>query len=258
MPRNKTFYIVGKLYNGEFEKKYIDPIKRRIYESGLELDEDDPTVVISVGGDGTLLRAARKYPESELLGIRAESKGSYSNMDFDDYEKVIDKLISEDYTLLKLPKVELTYKDKRLEGINEVYFFRDVAKFPGADRFRVYRNGEDLYSDVIYADGCLLATPSGSTAYSWSYDGPIIEEGLVLTPMAGCLLHRTKRVGNRIVAEHALPKIIDDNDEILVEMERDAPNILCADNEMIKDIYFEKGDKIKFKKSNSYVKLVKL
>lgn len=246
------------MYNGEFEREYIEPIKKKLFESDLELDEEDPAVVITIGGDGTLLRAARKYPKSELLGIRAESKGSYSNVDFEEYEEAIDRIISEDYSILKLPKVELTYRDKRLEGVNEVYFFRDVEKFPGADRFRVYRNGEDLYSDTVYADGCLLATPSGSTAYSWSYGGPIIEEGLVLTPMAGCLLHKTKKVGKRTVAEHADPIIVDYDDKITIEIERDAPNILCADNEMITGIYFEKGDEIKLKKSDSYVKLIKL
>lgn len=255
---DKTFYIVGKLYDGEFENKYIKPLEEKFIKSGFEVEEKNPSLVVSVGGDGTLLRAARKYPNSEILGIRAESKGGSLPVDYKDSDEAVEKILSDDYEIVELPKVELEYKNKKTTGLNEVYFFRDVSKFPGADRFRVYKDEVDLYSDEVYADGCMLVTPFGSSAYNRSYYGPIIEEGLILMPMAGCLLHKTEKVKGVEVAKHAKPVVIDDDEEILVEIKRDAPNVICGDNNIDDNILLKVGDEITFRKSDSYTKLIKL
>ena len=259
MQRNKTFYVVGKLQDGLFEETYVNPVREKILDYGLDLDEENPSIVFSVGGDGTILRSSRKYPDSEMFGVRAESRGAWMETDFRDFEKSLEKYMNGEYGITELPKVEMEYKDKKVSGVNEVYFFRDVAKFPGANRYRVYKENMDQYIDIVYADGCSFVTPSGSSAYNWSYHGPLIDEGFLLTPMAGCLLRSTQVVDGKEVAKHAEPIRFKEDEEAFIKIKREVPNIFCGDNDIVyKDLVLEENDIIKFRKSLSSVKLVKL
>jgi len=258
MLKDKDFYIVGKLIDGDFEKRYIEPVKEKFIDSGFKLDEKNPSLVVAIGGDGTLLRAARMYPDANLVGIRAESRGGSFQKDFEDLDEVVKRISKEDYEIIEMPRAEMNYKDLKVWGLNEVYFIRNTSKFPGADRFKVFKNGVDQYSDEIYADGCLFATPFGSSAYNWSCRGPIIKNGFVLTPMVACYLNKNVEVEGEILAKHVEPLVLKEDEEILVEIERDANNVIYGDNEIVvDDVLFKKGDEIIFRKADSYTKMIR-
>lgn len=261
MPRDNTFSIVGKLYNGDFEKRYTNPVSEKFEEHGFGYDEKNPSIVAAVGGDGTFLRAARENPESEILGLRAESKGASMDLDFRDTDYALEKIKEGEYEILELPKAEMEYRGKKASGLNEVYFFRKTSEFPGANRFRVYKNGRDQYCDIVYGDGCSFVTPFGSTGYNRSYHGPILkgEEGMILTPMAACLLRETENIKGEEVAKYAKPLVLKEDEEINVKIKREVPNVICADNDIISGhILFEKDEKIAFRKSKETSKIIKI
>jgi len=265
MPEFKTFKIIGKSYREnpvkrkKFRETYVEPAIKKFLENGFEPDDENPDLVVTIGGDGSLFSAFKKYPDTTFFGLRAESKGASFDYGYEDVDKAIEKLMKKEYKILKLPKAKLEYKDKEVLGLNEVYFIRDTSKFPGADRFRIYKNGEDIYGDEIYADGCALVTPFGSAAYNRSYYGPILKhnEGMIVTPMAGCYLHETEVVNGIEVALNAKPKILNDDDEITVEIKRNAQNVIYSDNKIMSLENLKRGDKINFKKSKKFSKMIK-
>ena len=246
--------MVGKLHDAGFEYRRVRPIKEKFLDYGFRLDESEPSLVVAVGGDGTFLRAVRKYPESSILGIRSESRGNSLQIDFEDSDEAIKRILKGDYEISRVSKAELVYKDKKFWGLNEVYFIRDTSKFPGANRFRVFKEGKDVYSDEIYADGCMFATYFGSSAYNWSCQGPVLDEGeFAFTPIAGCCLNR--KVKN--VSEKAKSLVVK-GDKINVKIKRSAENVICGDNQILVKTTLRKNEEISFRKSDSCIKLLKL
>jgi len=77
----------------------------------------------------------------------------------------VERLVRNEYRIEEAPRVEVSYKDLKIHGLNEVYFFR---KYEYATRFRVFIGRESPYGDELFGDGCLAATSRGSTAYSWT------------------------------------------------------------------------------------------
>ncbi len=149
---------------------------------GLDLD-----LVLSLGGDGTMLRATSLVAANEvpILGVNLGHLGYLSGVEPDDLEAALDewregKLVAEQRMLL-----EVRFADGQLAGlaVNELVIER--AEPGHSVSVKVSIGGR--YFTTYLADGVIVATPTGSTAYSLSAGGPIIEpqfEALVLTPVA--------------------------------------------------------------------------
>lgn len=142
---------------------------------GLERDDISPEVVISVGGDGTLLWAERDYPGVPKLPMRAsETSRKTHNHGF---EELLDKLAAD--TLVEIPQMKLVAESggRKLYALNDIIFHN--AAVTSAVRYRVEINGR-LYSDEIIGDGLIVATPFGSTAYYRSITHSLFEVGIGL------------------------------------------------------------------------------
>ncbi len=249
-----SVWVVGKR-SEEFKEKYIIPARKIFKERGFEIDPENPELVVAIGGDGTLLRAVKDYSHSLILGVRKESRGSLCAIEYEEIEKAVEKLERGEYKIEKEFMVELEYEDDVIKGINEVYFIRDTWYYLGANRFRVYKDDEDIYGDEIYGDGALLATHLGSTGYSWNYGGPKVKSGeFVFTPMAASCLNKRDDSGGPLRAK---PFIIKEEDEVFIEITRDAKNILCADSSMKLRRDLKMDDEVILRPSKDFVKFLK-
>lgn len=148
-------------------------------DRGVTVSEDDPDLVISLGGDGTMLRAAVDAHRFDalLLGVNFGALGFLTEVDAGQEHAALEKILAGSFEVERRMVLECeVFGDgvaERHVGLNEILVER-------SDRYRLVSlqvrvNGERL--TVFNADGVMVATPTGSTAYALSAGGPIISPG---------------------------------------------------------------------------------
>ncbi|MDR1976969.1 MAG: NAD(+)/NADH kinase [Campylobacteraceae bacterium] len=145
-------------------------------------------LLISLGGDGTLLWTARESFSFQvpILGICAGRLGYLTVLKMDELEDFAAKLYKGEYKINTRAMFDVTLKKGKREtkstAFNEVVFTR--AKIASMATIEAYANGEHFNS--YFGDGVLLSTPNGSTAYNLSCGGPIVlpqTQAMILTPI---------------------------------------------------------------------------
>ena len=142
----------------------------------------DATLVITVGGDGTLLRAARYYAPKDipLLGINLGRLGFLAQANPDEVEESVEKLIKGQYTLQN--RMMLSAMDNNIIALNDIVIKGD--SFSRTSKLFLSVN-KKLVCDYL-ADGIIISTPTGSTAYTLSAGGPVISpdlDAIVIVPI---------------------------------------------------------------------------
>jgi NAD+ kinase len=159
------------------------------FANAAELAQLQPDFLIAIGGDGTILDAATLVCQSgiPILGINTGRLGFLANVPKDRAKLAAKALISGDFRISERNLVHLkTYPEHPLEpafGLNEVTVSRKDTT--SMITIHTWINGE--YLNSYWADGLIIATPTGSTGYSLSCGGPIImpgSENFVITPIA--------------------------------------------------------------------------
>jgi NAD+ kinase len=151
--------------------KNSDSIRHFIPEYGLELVEDQPEVIISYGGDGTLLSAERKYPSIPKLPIR-DSKVC-KKCPLHTTEHLLKELAEGKIKLENYPKLEAKFGNESIIALNDLVVRNSIPIH--ALRFRVYINGKLLIPEVIIGDGVVFTTVFGSSGYYQSITRKTIE-----------------------------------------------------------------------------------
>lgn len=203
--------------------------------------------VISMGGDGTFLKAACHVANKNIpiLGVNMGRLGFLADVSPYEIERCLDALYSGEYTIEDRTVIKIDTEGNQLDcydcALNDIAILkRDNASMIS---IRVTINGE--YLTTYQADGVIISTPTGSTAYSLSNGGPI------LTPHSGVL-------SMTAVAPHSLnirPIVIPDDSEISLVVESRSHNFLVAidgSSEKCKE-----GTKIVIRKAPYNIKIVK-
>lgn len=179
------------------EKEYYDFLRSAFSEftdspDFVEFDsfaEVDADFAISMGGDGTLLKTASMVREKQtpIVGINMGRLGFLADVSVDDVETCVDALYRDDYSVEDRSLIRVETNGEPLNGyecaLNDVAILkRDSASMIS---IRTSINGE--YLTTYQADGLIVGTPTGSTAYSLSVGGPIVVpqlHAMMLTPVA--------------------------------------------------------------------------
>lgn len=157
---------------------------------------DDIDAVIVIGGDGSLIEAARALQKHDtpILGINMGTLGYLTEVEISDIEDAVEKIISEEYQLETRMMLEGTFDN----GLKDICLNDIIVSRKGALRvihFDLFVNGELLNS--YKADGVIISTPTGSTAYNLSAGGPIVEPTasmIVITPICSHALNTSSIV----------------------------------------------------------------
>ena len=193
-----------------YEKKIVRK-EYKTFSSHSELDSS-LDMLISIGGDGTMLRAVTLVRNSgvPLLGINAGRLGFLANVQKENIAAFMQLVLDKKYTLSKRTLLSLTCSPEN-ESILELDFALNEVTVSRKDStsmitIETYLNGEFLNS--YWADGLIIATPTGTTGYSLSCGGPILTpdvKSLVITPIAPHNLN-------------ARPLVISDETEIVLRV----------------------------------------
>lgn len=140
--------------------------------------------LISMGGDGTLMRIAHHFThiDAPILGINLGHLGFMADIPADDIFESLEDLLKGAYQVRKRLALEASYQGKSLRAVNDIVIHR--ARNYSLIELAIFLDGD--YVNTFVADGVILATPNGSTAYSLAAGGPIISpelEAIVLTPI---------------------------------------------------------------------------
>jgi NAD+ kinase len=163
-------------------------------EGGTDLDTTGLDVVVSLGGDGTMLRAVDAAYEAgvPVLGVNVGQMGYLTEVEPSEFEAALDRLVAGDYEVSERMVLEISVESAGSAGGR--WFALNEAVLEKAHTGRLTRVEVDIngtYFTTYAADGVIVATPTGSTAYSFSARGPIVSPRhrcLLLTPVSPHML----------------------------------------------------------------------
>ncbi|CAI8261089.1 MAG: NAD kinase [Flavobacteriales bacterium] len=196
-----TLRIVSRILAFFTDKKAVIQIEKKLsthfpkiavssFDSHLDIDSKT-TVFFAVGGDGTVLRALNYVRESKipLIGINTGRLGFLATVQPNEIETCLSDIVSKNYSTEERSVLEIKTNPPQPEletfslALNEV----SVARENTTSMVTIHTKVNGAYLNVYWADGLVVATPTGSTGYSLSSGGPIIapeSKSLVLTPIA--------------------------------------------------------------------------
>ena len=208
-----------------------------------KLSDFDCDMAIILGGDGTLLRTQSKMTkEIPIFGINMGTVGFLTEIEVKDTFEVLTKILKGEYYVEERTKLIVSHENHQYSALNEVVI---MTKSPAKMlHFEVQVDGEIV--EEFRADGLIISTPSGSTAYSMSAGGPILDPkvgGFIIIPIC------PYKLGVR-------PFVISDNSEIIVKLlKKGKKAVFVMDGQINEEAEYQ--EEIKFKKSDRNVYFIR-
>jgi len=202
---------------------------------------------ISMGGDGTFLKTAGRVGRKDIpiLGVNMGRLGFLADISPDDIEQCLEALYGDDYALEARALIQVEADGAPLGEFNCALNDVAVLKRDTASMISVKANINSQYLNTYQADGIIVSTPTGSTAYSLSNGGPIIVPG-------------TKVLAMTAVAPHSLnvrPIVLPDSAVIELEVESRSHHFLVAIDGRSEKC--KEGTKITLRRAPYEIKVVK-
>lgn len=153
-----------------WELIYDTEVAKYLGVKGKRLENISADIIITVGGDGTALRSLQ-LAHGPILGINMGGLGFLTQIEIGDVEKSMYKIMRGEYKIEKTLKLKVTINGQEVRNCtNEVVIH--TSKISKIRKFNIYIG--DNFIDGTSADGVIVATPIGSTSYSFSAGGPIL------------------------------------------------------------------------------------
>lgn len=259
----KELFIVqndGKDVDGQITSKAIRIFKEHGMNCTLCKKDENKKIIehlipdkidcaVVIGGDGSLIEVARILDDKiPIMGINMGTVGYLTEVETDGIEEAADQLKEGKYTIEKRMMLSGFFEN----GDSDVALNDIIVSRKGDVRiihFDLYVNGTLL--NRYEADGIIISTPTGSTAYNLSAGGPVVEPTaslIVVTPICSHALNTSSVV-------------LSDEDEIIIEIGKGKKNVI--ENVSISfdgadTVNLQTGDKLKVVKSSKITRLIKL
>lgn len=256
--KDKDLSITGSILlwfaNSNIELLLETDIARRLdyINDGVSRDEmfSKSDIIIVLGGDGTILNIARQSAKYDvpLFGINLGHLGFLAEAEIGDMYLSLDKLLKGDYNIEKRMMLEASIEtgeddQKKLTALNDISITKGMIS--RMISFSIFIN--DNFFEMYSADGIIISSPTGSTAYSLSAGGPIVSPDLNVLVITLICPHTL----------HYRPIVVSDRDEVRIEIcEGSKEVMLSVDGQ---DSYkLIPGKVVKVRSSNCVTNLVKL
>lgn len=234
MVRRGISFVVHEKFYLFLNTKITLPANTGIFRNHEDLQ--GVRFLLSIGGDGTLLETVSIIRDSKIpiLGVNTGRLGFLSLINLEEIEPAIEAMINDDFSLDRRSLLEVKSTSQNFGdfpyALNEVTLLNKQRN----SMITVHAYVNDLFMSTYWADGLIVATPTGSTAYSLSCGGPIVmpeSNNIILTPIAPHNLN-------------VRPFVISNTSKVSLRAEGRDPNFLLTldsrsfsvDNETIIDI----------------------
>lgn len=201
----------------DLKKKFNETISSSEFLNHKELSEKCD-ILISIGGDGTMLNTAYEARESnaKMLGLNFGKLGFLAEFDMKSLDKLIDDLRAGNYEIEE--RMALTAKSNHNDKI-ELFAINDIVIDKGGwpKMIQMTIKVDDEYVTTFSADGIIIATPTGSTGYSLSTGGPIVSpksDVITLSPisphsltMRPLVLSSKQKISIEVVSHHTAVQV---------------------------------------------------
>ena len=141
--------------------------------------------VISIGGDGTILRSADEIGKLSIpiIGLNKGRLGFLANSPVEAFDSLIDKIQASKFKISERSIIQVEFEGNIKNALNEI----SISRKNTTSLITIDTKLDNQYLNTYWADGLIISTPTGSTGYSLSCGGPIImpdSKNFVLTPIA--------------------------------------------------------------------------
>lgn len=224
--------IATVLRNDDYTRQVCDTLKQILQQNMtrsycfIEHSSEEPDLVLSIGGDGTLLEAVHQYGFSPTyVGIHTGHLGFYADWRPDELEEFARALEHNRYFLAEYPTVQCRIHTK--DGHEHAKWALNEMVIRNASLSTlvacVYINGEEF--ETFRGDGLIVSSPSGSTAYNKAVNGAIVHpsiEAIQLSEIAS-INNQTYRTINSslVLPKHHEIELIVMNPEIMIGLDRE-------------------------------------
>lgn len=232
----------------EFYQFLTNDLKMNIRQASVfDENEFEADMVLSIGGDGTFLKAASRVGARNIpiLGINTGRLGFLADVSPEEIEETFNDIYTGNYQVEDRSVLQVTCNGQELKGypfgLNEIA----VLKRDSSSMISIHTAINGAYLTTYQADGLVISTPTGSTAYSLSIGGPVIvphSSTIAITP----------------VAPHSLnvrPIVINDDWEITLDVESRSHNFLIAIDGRSETC--REGSRLTIRKADYNIKVVK-
>lgn len=240
IPFIQDLFNTLNLYNFEYAiyAPFFDFLKERLvindnvalYNNHHDIDKTTD-LLISIGGDGTFLETIHIVRDSNIpiLGVNTGRLGFLASTQKDEIRDVLEKINQKKYRLQTRSLIQLDNNLNLFAGENVALNEVTVHKQDSSSMITIHTYIDDLYLNSYWADGLIIATPTGSTAYSLSCGGPIMVPGasdFIITPIAPHNLN-------------VRPVVVPDSRKIKIKVEGRSQAFLCSLDSRSESIQFE-------------------
>ena len=231
----------------QLQNKFQWPQSYAVFETHNDL-KSNVDLMISVGGDGTFLKAVSFVRDSNvpILGINTGRLGFLSNLSKDQIGQTLERFAAGQYEFQKRSLLRVHTENELFGDENFALNELTLQKKDTSSMIKVHAYLGEKFLNTYWADGLIVGTPTGSTAYSLSCGGPIITPGCqvhILTPIAPHNLN-------------VRPVVVPDHMPISLEVEgRDRSYLLSLDGH---SQHIKQGEKVTITKAEFMINLIKL
>jgi len=233
-------------------KKEITPLLEKLSAQAFNITKYSATeqeilasanLIIALGGDGTLLRSARLVANKQIpiMGVNLGGLGFLTEFSGDEAQKAVSDFLNKNYREEERMVLKVSYEKERFYALNDCA----INMGPDARVIEIILSSNQNFICKLFADGVVVATPTGSTAYSLSASGPIIYptmEAILITPLCPHILS-------------ARPLIIPASEVIALELgERAEMALLTIDGQEQRELH--SGDKVILQKAAHSIRLI--
>lgn len=238
--------VIEKELALQLQNKFQWPATYTTYQSHQDL-KTGFELMISVGGDGTFLKAVSFVRDSNvpILGINTGRLGFLSNLSKDQISQTLTRFAAGNYEFQKRSLLRVHTENELFGDENFALNELTLQKKDTSSMIKVHAYLGEKFLNTYWADGLIVGTPTGSTAYSLSCGGPIITPGCqvhILTPIAAHNLN-------------VRPVVVPDHMPISLEVEgRDRSYLLSLDGH---SQHIRQGEKVTITKAEFMINVVK-
>lgn len=157
--------------------------------SNLNAISGMPDMILSVGGDGTFLETVLKMKDLGIpvAGVNTGRMGFLANIPNEEIGNSIDQLCNKDFEIIERSLLEINHPSRLFEGESAIALNEITIQKASLSMITIHVYVNDVFLNTYWADGLIVSTATGSTAYNLSVGGPILspeDESIIISPIS--------------------------------------------------------------------------